>query len=262
MATAVGDGGAIAASIPAAVSCTGLSRSFAGQAALEGFSFSLSPPEVVALVGVNGAGKSTFIKLLLDLGAADSGQVLLGGLPVSNPASRAGVAFLPERFLPPHYLTGGECLHFLCALQGVSPEPTRVAEVLTALDLDPDRLPLAVGKLSKGTAQKLGLAAVALSGRALWVLDEPLSGLDPIARAGFFRLLAGHRAGGGSVLYSTHVLSDVARLADRMVLLHRGQALYAGTPQGLQVSTGCSDLEGAYLACIHAARAVDSASSR
>jgi ABC-type multidrug transport system ATPase subunit len=229
-------------------------------------------------VGVNGAGKSTFLRLLLGLHPARAGTAKLSGLGVDQAAARRAVAYLPERFLPPQALTGREFLDLAARLYGDSaaaaagearPEAgpaesrpadaradTRAAEARTleALDFDPSRLALRVGALSKGTAQKLGLAAVVLSRRPLWVLDEPFSGLDPLAREGLLALLRAHRSAGGSILYTTHALADVPRLADRLVVLHGGVARFDGSPATLMAATGEDTLEAAWVACVRATR--------
>lgn len=240
--------------VSTSLECRGVRREFAGFTALHDLDFTLEPPEVVALVGVNGAGKSTLIKLMLDLLPPTRGGLNISGLPAAEPRARAELAYLPERFLPPHYLNAAQCLAWMTSLYGAKPQAERQAQVLAQLDLDPDRLSLPVGSLSKGTAQKLGLAAVVLSERSLWLLDEPLSGLDPIARAGFLTLLAEHRAAGGSVLYATHVLSDVNQIADRLLLLHAGQVLFLGGVPGLLTRTGCSHTEAAYFQLVAEAR--------
>jgi len=174
-------------------------------------------------------------------------------VPSRAARARARLAYLPERFLPPHALTGREFLDLAARLygaRGAGRDEAAQAEALAALDFDPARLARRVGALSKGTAQKLGLAAVVLSGRPLWVFDEPFSGLDPLAREGLLGLLERHRQGGGSILYTTHALADIPRLADRMVVLHGGVARFDGTPAALMSATGEATLEAAWMACV------------
>jgi ABC-2 type transport system ATP-binding protein len=103
---------------------------------------------------------------------------------------------------------------------------------------------------SKGMLQKLALAACLLSGRVLYVLDEPASGLDPKARALLKRQLQALRRDGRTVFFASHTLPDVYELCDRMAVLHQGQVRYAGTPQGLTAHYHASSFEQAFLACI------------
>jgi ABC-2 type transport system ATP-binding protein len=123
--------------------------------------------------------------------------------------------------------------------------------VLAALDLDPDALTKPVRALSKGMAQKLGLAAVLLSGKALYVLDEPMSGLDPRARALLKQhLLAQRHSGVQTLFFSTHLLPDVETLCDRMIILHAGIPRFIGTPAECCAAYDAPDLETAYLRCV------------
>jgi len=228
----------------------GLSCRYGKLPILQGIDFELCPPQTVAIVGVNGAGKSSFIKLLLGLLPVAAGAAVIGGHDVTSAAARASLAFLPERFLPPQHLTGREFLRLARRLYRLPPDPAREAQMLTALELEAATLDRRVGALSKGMAQKLGLVAVLCSGRPLLVLDEPFSGLDPLARAALLAALAAHRAGGGSLLYTTHALADVPRLAERLLLLHAGRVRFDGTPAALCAAMGCADLEAAWLACV------------
>lgn len=106
--------------------------------------------------------------------------------------------------------------------------------------------------LSKGTAQKLGLAATLLSGKDLYVLDEPMSGLDPKARALFKRHLAACKHQGLTLFFTSHMLADISALCDRMVVLHQGQILYQGVPAAFCEHFGATELEEAYLNCVGA----------
>ena len=139
--------------------------------------------EFFGLVGVNGAGKTTLIKCLLDFCDADGGAIEIFGVPHRDTAARARLAYLPERFNPPFYLTGRDFLQYMLGLHRAPYDDDRVARMFGALDLEPAALDRPARAYSKGMTQKLGLAACLLSGKELYVLDEPTGGLDPKARA-------------------------------------------------------------------------------
>lgn len=225
-------------------------KHFGGTVALKNVSFKIDRGELFGLVGQNGAGKTTLIKCLLDFCAADSGQIAIAGLSSRVTASRRDLAFLPERFTPPHYLTGRDFLRYMAELHRTTYDEDKVVGVLGRLDLDVSALVRPARVYSKGMTQKLGLAACFLSGKTLQILDEPTSGLDPKARALFKRELFGLRASGGTVFFTSHTLADVEELCDRMAVLHAGSLRFAGTPAQLVAQYGALDLEHAFLACV------------
>jgi ABC-2 type transport system ATP-binding protein len=223
------------------------------QGVLEAVSLSVETGEFFGLVGVNGAGKTTLLKVLLDLSPIDGGRIEVFGVGHRRTRARARLAFLPERFSPPHFVTGGEFLAHMAALHGQPRNPAEVKETLEAIDLDRSALTRPVRAYSKGMAQKLGLAAALLSGHDLLVLDEPMSGLDPKARALLKRRLHGLRESGVTLFFSTHLLSDVEDLCDRMAVLHRGRVRFVGTPAECCRRFDAYSLEQAFLECIAAA---------
>lgn len=206
----------------------------------------------VGLAGVNGAGKTTLIKCMLDLVGIDAGAIEIAGVAHRRPQARATVAYLPERFVPPYYLTGRDFLRFAFALEGRAWEEPVALEMLAALDLDTDALARPVRSFSKGMTQKLGLAATFLARRDLLVLDEPMSGLDPRARACVKALLNRARTTGRSLFFTSHSLTDIEEICDRIVVLHRGVPYYAGTPGQLCQDFGGGSIEDAFLRCIEA----------
>ncbi len=224
-------------------------KRFSGVAALDDFSLEVEHGEFFGLVGVNGAGKTTLIKCLLDFCDAD-GRIEIFGVTHRLTVARRRLAFLPERFNPPHFLTGRDFLSYMLKLYGQPYDEGRVAQMFAALDLDMAALDKAARTYSKGMTQKLGLAACLLSGKDLFVLDEPTSGLDPKARALFKQALGALRQSRKTVFFSSHALADIAEICDRMAVLHGGKLRYAGRPAELAASLGAGDLEQAFLACI------------
>jgi ABC-2 type transport system ATP-binding protein len=206
--------------------------------------------KLFALVGANGAGKTTLLKCLLSFCGFDSGSIEIFGLPSAQTAARHRLAFLPERFSPPYYLTGCDFLRFMMVMYKRSSTPEETYRVTESLELPRDALAKPVRTFSKGMTQKLGLAACLLSGRELLVLDEPGSGLDPKARALLKAQLRQQSERGSTLLFTSHALADVDELCDEMALLHEGQLRYVGTPAGLKQRYGASGLEEAYLAAI------------
>jgi ABC-2 type transport system ATP-binding protein len=233
-----------------ALAFSGVSKSFGGARALDDFTLRVERGELFALVGGNGAGKTTLIKCLLDFTAADRGAIEIFGIAHGHTAARADLAFLPERFNPPHYLTGRDFLRYMAELHRRPYDEAEVRGTFERLDLAISALDRPARTYSKGMTQKLGLAACLLSGKNLQVLDEPTSGLDPKARALLKRELKRLRETGRTIFFTSHALADVQELSDRMAVLQNGRLLYAGTPDAFQQRYGGATLEEAFLACI------------
>ena len=206
-----------------------VSKRIGSRRILDCVSLEVGAGESVALVGVNGAGKSTCIKALLDLCAVDSGTIEVFGIPHSDHQARARLAYLPERFLPPWYMSGGDFLRYMGRLRGIGRQEGRVRELCAQLELDPGELARPARHYSKGMSRKLGIAAALLGDRDLLVLDEPMSGLDPRARGRVRRLLQRHRETGGATLFSTHAIEDLGEHCDRIALLHAGTLSFTGS---------------------------------
>ncbi len=232
-----------------ALTIRGLQRRAGERQVLDGIDLDVHGGEAVALVGANGVGKSTLIRIVLDLRAAEAGTVHLHGRAHTDRRARSGVAYLPERFQPPTYLTGAAFLDYMLALYGTGAGSDAASRAAAALGLGRDSLASAVATYSKGTAQLLGLAACLASERSLMIFDEPMDGLDPAARVRLRQVLAMRRSEGASVLFSTHLLADAAELADRVAILHEGRIVADGTADALCHRFDAADLEQAYLQC-------------
>ncbi|MET0265036.1 MAG: ABC transporter ATP-binding protein [Duganella sp.] len=219
-------------------------------AVLQGVDLTLQSGQCLGLVGVNGAGKTSLIKCLLDFCALNGGDITIFGQPHDQPASRVPLGFLPERFTPPYYLTGADFIRYLLTLQGLRYDAQAVAAMLAALDLDPAALKKTVRNYSKGMTQKLGLAACLLARKRLYILDEPMSGLDPKARALLKEQLRALQRGGSTLFLTSHALADVDELCDRMAILHDGAIRFDGSPAECRAHYGAASLEQAFLACI------------
>jgi len=233
-----------------AVRVEALSKRYGGVAALDAVSLSVPHGEAFGLVGANGAGKTTLIRCLLDLTAGDAGTIEIFGRHAREPASRRHLSYLPERFLPPHYLTGAEFLRTLAALGGGAYDEARALRLVAELELERDALARPVRQLSKGMTQKLGLAAALSLERELYVLDEPMSGLDPAARVAVKSLLQRLSAEGRTLFFTSHVLADVDELSSSIAVLEHGRLYFRGAPQALLARYGEPSLERAFMRCI------------
>jgi ABC-2 type transport system ATP-binding protein len=234
----------------AALCCERVTKRFGKACALDALSLDVAAGQTFGLAGMNGAGKTTLIKCLLDFCDIDSGSIELFGVPHRVTAARARLVFLPERFVPPYYLTGRDFLRYMLKLRDVPFDQREAEDMLGRLDLDLSALGKPVRAFSKGMTQKLGLAACFLSRRDLYVLDEPTSGLDPKARALLKSELGRLRDQGRTVFLTSHALADVEEICDQMAVVHRGELRFAGTPQELRARYGGTSLEQAFLACI------------
>lgn len=206
--------------------------------------------DYLGLAGVNGAGKSTLIRCLLDLDTVTSGSISIFGERHTRAGAREHLAYLPENFRPPGYLRGREYLRYMSQLYGNDADPDRTKSTLEILDLDTSDLDKLTADLSKGTAQKLGLAACLLSGKKLLIMDEPMNGLDPGARINLKHHLLQLKRHGCTCFFTTHLLADVENLCDSIAILHQGEIRYTGSPSACCRYFRTSDLEQAWLKCV------------
>ncbi|UCH46766.1 MAG: ABC transporter ATP-binding protein [Betaproteobacteria bacterium] len=228
----------------------GLSKRYGTIEAVSSLSMRIGTGTTFGLVGANGAGKTTLIKCLLDFCAIDGGRINIFGVPSSRTEARSRLAFLPERFVPPYYLTARDFLHLMARMYGRDFDLQESVNMLATLDLEPDVLARPVRSLSKGMTQKIGLASCLLSARELLVLDEPGSGLDPKARALFKAAVRSAHAAGRTIFLTSHSLADVDEMCDQISVMHRGVLRYSGNPAQMKQQYDAASLEQAFLNCI------------
>ncbi len=205
--------------------------------ALRDLSLSLNRGEIFGLLGPNGAGKTTAIKMILGLSRPTAGVIRIDGRDPQDPASRRRLGYVPENPCFYDHLTALEYLGLVGDLCGIEPgSAARRSEAwLDRLGLLPHaRKPLR--KYSKGMTQRLGLAQALLNEPSLLVLDEPMSGLDPIGRAEVKQLLREERERGTTILMSSHVLAETESICDRIGILQGGRLLEVGSVAGLLAS--------------------------
>jgi Cu-processing system ATP-binding protein len=208
------------------------SKRFGSVQAVADLTWSAGRGEVVALLGPNGSGKTTSIKAAAGLIRPTSGEVLIGdpGRPAMVPAAREVCSFLPQRVRFPDALTGGEVVEFYCRMRAREATGVKAALALTGLNGASAR---AVGTYSGGMMQRLGLAVAMSLDTPLLLLDEPTAALDPEGLKAFHELVEGRRAAGRTVIFSSHQLADVERLADRVVVLVNGRLVASLTAADL-----------------------------
>jgi ABC-2 type transport system ATP-binding protein len=211
-----------------AVWCSGLRKRYGRQQAVADVSFEVGRAEVVGLLGPNGAGKTSVIKMLLGLVRADAGEVLLLGRPATDPDARARVGYLPELFRYQPWLSATEVLELHTRLSGVDVTAAQQRECLDLVGLG-ERTGDRVGGFSKGMQQRLGLAVALVARPELVVLDEPTSALDPLGRVDVRDIVLRLRSSGVAVLLNSHLIGEVERVCDRVVILDRGRVAASGT---------------------------------
>lgn len=197
--------------------------------AVKGISFEVQSGDIFGFLGPNGAGKTTTIKMLTGLIAPTSGSATLFGSPVPSPKAMRRIGFLPESPYVYPYVTPTEFVEMCARLSGLRGhlvrERTRHVLSKVGLSYAADR---PVRRLSKGMVQRTGLAAALVSDPELLILDEPMSGLDPVGRKEVRDLIVDERRAGRTIFFSTHILSDVETLCDRVAILRRGEVVVQG----------------------------------
>jgi len=205
-------------------------RSFFGRRfrALDGFSLEVYPTEIFGFLGPNGAGKTTAIHLAMGFMRTTSGSGRLLGEPFGHAITRRRVGFLPEN-LGLYPRPAEQLIRFYGALNGMksSDLKSRAGEVLEMVGLE-DHARRNVSRFSRGMQQRVGLAQALVSDPELLILDEPTSALDPVARVGVRELLMKARTQGKTIFLSSHLLSEIELLCDRVAVLHRGRLVRLG----------------------------------
>ncbi|MEI2713073.1 MAG: ABC transporter ATP-binding protein [Nocardioides sp.] len=210
------------------IEVSGLVKTFGTTRALDGLDLTVGPGEVHGFLGPNGAGKSTTIRALLGLIRTEAGTArVFGQDPWADAvAIHRRLAYVPGDVNLWPNLTGGEAIDLLLRLRGLNPKATDRDAMLQRFELDPTKKGRAY---SKGNRQKVALVAAFAAPTELLILDEPTSGLDPLMEQVFNESLAEHKAAGATVLLSSHILSEVERLADRVTIIREGATVETGS---------------------------------
>lgn len=221
--------------------------SYFGNKVLDNIDLKINAGEMFGLIGLNGAGKTSLIKCILGLRDQDSGEISVFGNQKDSASSKAGLAYLPEKFEPPWFLTGMEFIRFSLNLYSRTLPDEEIRKAAESLALDTKALKRRMHTYSKGMRQKLGLLGTLLTGCPLFILDEPMSGLDPKARALVKKMISEMRNQERTFFLSSHILSDMDEICDRVAVLHEGIIRFVGTPQKLKEETKTQNLEKAFL---------------
>ncbi|HEY7455430.1 MAG TPA: ABC transporter ATP-binding protein [Thermoleophilaceae bacterium] len=228
--------------MPAALRCDSLQKRYGATTALGGVDLEVAPGELLGLLGPNGAGKSTLTKIACGLVRASAGRAEVEGAPAGSAQARAAIGYLAELFRFPDWLTADELLVLHQDLAESSGGERERAELLELVGLG-DARGTKVAAMSKGMQQRLGIAQALVGSPRLLMLDEPTSALDPLGRRVVRDLLRELQGRGIAVVLSSHLLSEVELVCDRVAILVGGRIVARGTPgelarpRGVEVDT-------------------------
>jgi ABC-2 type transport system ATP-binding protein len=229
--------------VPAVLSCESLEKRYGATVALGGVDLAVERGELLGLLGPNGAGKSTLTKIACGLVRATSGRAEVEGVPAGSAPARAAIGYLAELFRFPDWLSADELIALHQDLAGSDGGAAERAELLELVGLE-DARAVKVAAMSKGMQQRLGIAQALVGSPRLLMLDEPTSALDPVGRRVVRDLLGEMRHRGVAVVLSSHLLSEVELVCDRVAILVDGRIVAGGTPaelarpRGVEVDTG------------------------
>ncbi len=226
-------------------------KKFGKVVALNSFSLNVRGEGITGLIGLNGAGKTTFLKILLGLIQPDSGEVALCGRKPQDPESREDVGYLTEGLsLPPHF-TSAETVAFFGSLQRKKIRQKEAEQFLSRVNLEEACWHRPVRTLSKGQYQRVGLATALACGSSFLILDEPTTGLDAEGREEIKSLLQQTADAGISILLTSHILADIQEICDNIAIVHQGKNRYSGTVSDFLQIVGGKSLKDAFLSFIH-----------
>jgi len=207
-----------------------VTKKFGAFTAVDNVSYSIQKGETFALLGPNGAGKTTIVRMLLDFVKPSSGSITINGRPASDPESRKHIGYVAEQHLIPPYLSGYEYLSRHASLIGLSgydaeKEVDRVLEIVAMKG--PERKKSAT--YSRGMKQRIGLGAALLGQPTVLILDEPITGLDPIGIREVRKILENLRGRGVTVILNSHLLSEVEKTCETAAILYKGKIIVKDT---------------------------------
>ena len=212
-----------------------VTKKFSNKTALDNVSFAIQPGRIIGLLGPNGSGKSTSIKMINGLLQPDSGQVLIKGNTPSIESKKI-ISYLPERTYLNDWMTVSQILSFFEDFYEDF-DSNRAKEMLTSLGIDENAK---LKTLSKGTKEKVQLILVMSRKAELYVLDEPIGGVDPAARDYILSTISQNYSESSSILISTHLIQDVEKILDDVILINNGQIYMTGSVDDIRSENGIS----------------------
>ena len=215
--------------------CVGLSKKFGAFTALDNISFSLETGRIVGLLGPNGSGKTTLIKMINGLLVPAEGQVLIEGKP-PGVESKAIVSYLPDRMYFDQWMKVKDCIDLFADFYMDFSVP-KVYDMLASLNIDPNAL---FRTLSKGTKEKVQLALVMSRNAKLYLLDEPIGGVDPATRDYILNTIIRNYNEEGTVVISTHLIQDIEKVLDDVIFLNNGKIVRVSSVDEIRETAGKS----------------------
>lgn len=215
--------------------CKQLSKSYGKAPALENVSFAIEPGRIVGLLGPNGSGKTTLIKLANGLLTPDSGEILIDGAAPGR-ETHAVVSYLPERTAIPIWLSAGQLMDFYQDFYRDFRRQT-AEEMLRHLDIRPTQR---IRQMSKGTREKVQLIMVMSRSAKLYLLDEPIGGVDPATRDYILTTIISNHNPEASVILSTHLIADVEKVLDEVVFIDKGHLVLQSSVDQIREEKGMS----------------------
>lgn len=219
----------------AAFECVSLSKSFGSVRALENVNIQLQPGRVVGLLGPNGSGKTTLIKLANGLLTPSEGQILIYGQR-PGPATKALVSYLPDKLHLPEWMSAEQLINMYADFYADF-DREKAGEMLARLDLSSRKK---LSQMSKGTKEKVQLILTMSRKAKLYLLDEPIGGVDPATRDYILRTIIGNYNEDASVVLSTHLIADVEQVLDEVIFLQNGRVERHTTVDAIRGETGKS----------------------
>ena len=215
--------------------CKQLSKSYGKAPALENVSFAIEPGRIVGLLGPNGSGKTTLIKLANGLLTPDSGEILIDGAAPGR-ETHAVVSYLPERTAIPIWMSAGQLMDFYQDFYRDFRRQT-AEEMLRHLDIRPTQR---IRQMSKGTREKVQLIMVMSRAAKLYLLDEPIGGVDPATRDYILSTIIGNYNPEAAVIISTHLIADVEKVLDEVIFINQGQVVLQSSVDEIREEKGMS----------------------
>jgi ABC-type multidrug transport system ATPase subunit len=224
-----------------------ISKNFQQKKVLDNISLEIYSGDLFGFIGLNGIGKTTLIKIALDLLSQDEGAVEIFNINNILPESRNRLCYLPEKFSPPSNLTGSEFIKFATSFYNHQYSAFTLKEICDNLEFNFDDLKKTTNQYSKGMGQKLGLIATFLSNSDLIILDEPMSGLDPKARIALKKQMIEYNKQGKTIFFSSHILVDIDEICNRIAIIHNQKITYCGNVPDFKNKYQSTSLDNAFL---------------